>query len=96
MDYTWDLSIFYQGFDDPAIEKDLNGVKELIAKGNELLLAGEDQLSTLEKIVDVFESIAALSENLGCFANLSLTCLSFSFSSSILKSISSCACNFMF
>ncbi len=72
VDYTWDLSIFYQGFDDPAIEKDLNSIKELIAKGNELLLAGEDQLSTLEKIVDVYESIATLSENLSCFANLTL------------------------
>jgi len=37
METTWDLSVFYKGFDDPALEADLTKLKTMAAEGEAIL-----------------------------------------------------------
>lgn len=55
---TWDLSVFYQGFDDPAFRADLDAVKELLAQGRTLLENPAGEQETLEALVDSQETIS--------------------------------------
>ena len=34
---TWDLSVFYKGFDDPALRADIDSVKPLLKKPEEII-----------------------------------------------------------
>ena len=37
METTWDLSVFYKGFDDPALEADLTKLASMAAEGEAIL-----------------------------------------------------------
>ncbi|MBQ4640210.1 MAG: M3 family oligoendopeptidase [Clostridia bacterium] len=71
MDWTWDLSVLYRGFDDEQITRDFDALKTLVedAKG---MLQG-DEKAALENITDAFEKISCLSGKLFNFASLSLS-----------------------
>ncbi len=56
-DTTWDLSVFYQGFDDPAFAEDIQKVRELLDAGK-ALLEGGDPLRVLEDMLDNQENLA--------------------------------------
>ncbi len=72
-DWTWDLSIFYQSFDDPKIEEDIEKLKAQIKHGHEVLEKGLSERETLEALVDAQEKIAEYSEDLSYFATLTLS-----------------------
>ncbi len=57
-DFTWDLSVFYKGFDDPALRWDIDGVKALAAQGHALLAAQEGPAFTLEKMIGCLEELS--------------------------------------
>ena len=42
METTWDLSVFYQGFDDPALEADLQKLAVMAAEGMAILKQEKD------------------------------------------------------
>lgn len=54
---TWDLSVFYQGFDDPALKADLADIKTLTEGGNRLLAADLSDVEKLEKLVCQLEAL---------------------------------------
>jgi len=57
MESTWDLSVFYQGFDDPALRDDIESVRRLAADGHTLLAAEMPVQEKLEKIVAQLEAL---------------------------------------
>ena len=70
MDWTWDLSVLYQGFDDPQIEKDFDALKTLCEQFHSVLQG--DEQTALEHAADIMEEISRLSSSLGSFASLTL------------------------
>ena len=66
----WDLSVLYQNFDDPAIEKDFARVVELTGEMKELLAHPGETKETLEKYYLLCEECELLSGKLGEFASL--------------------------
>lgn len=70
MDWTWDLSVLYRGFDDPKIEQDFSALSALCEKCRGLLTG--DPLTALESMTDAMEEISHLSSTLGSFASLTL------------------------
>ena len=68
----WDLSVLYQGFDDPAIEKDFEKVIALGAEMKALLSAPAGAKETLEKYHRMSEEGDLLGGKLGEFASLTL------------------------
>ena len=73
MDWTWDLTVLYQNFDDPAIEKDFAALKEAAEQGEKTLASGAAPLETLERMTDIFEEISRLEGKLGNFSSLTLS-----------------------
>lgn len=51
MNETWDLSVFYQDFQDPAFRRDIDEVKALIAGTDELLSADKADTVKLEDVL---------------------------------------------
>lgn len=73
MDYTWDLSVLYQDFNDPKIESDFNELKALCQEARALLEDKERApKELLEEVEDKKEEISRLISSLFSFANLSL------------------------
>lgn len=73
MDCTWDLSVFYQGFDDPRIETDFDRLKSLCEEAKaQLARADLDERTMLEACLDQSEEIIRLYEDLSGFAGLTL------------------------
>ena len=72
MNATWDLSVFYQDFDDPRIERDFARAQELIARSGELLDSGREPQAVLEECAAQAEELEGLFGKLGGFANLTL------------------------
>lgn len=70
MDYTWDLTVLYHDFDDPAIERDFARAQELAAKAQSLLQG--DALGALEGMTDAMEDLQRITAALGSFASLTL------------------------
>lgn len=70
MDYTWDLTVLYHDFDDPAIERDFARAQELAAKAQGLLQG--DALGALEGMTDAMEDLQRITAALGSFASLTL------------------------
>ncbi|MEG0639668.1 MAG: M3 family oligoendopeptidase [Clostridia bacterium] len=60
---TWDLSVFYKGFDDPALRSDIESVKAQLGKLSELLLSKRPAKEVLEEMLRQSE---ALSDTLDC------------------------------
>lgn len=61
MESTWDLSVFYQGFDDPALQADISAIRALTDEGMGLL---QEDVPAQEKLVSVVEHLEALSDKL--------------------------------
>jgi len=70
MDWTWDLSVLYESFDDPRIEEDFARVKALCAEAAGCL-AG-DEKTALENAYDRMEELSSLMSSLGSYASLTL------------------------
>jgi len=68
----WDLSVLYQGFDDPVIEKDFAKAIELNAQMKALLDNPKDARETLEAFARMQEERDMLGGKLGEFASLTL------------------------
>ena len=45
---TWDLSIFYKGFDDPALRADIEKIKPLLKKPEEIIESDMPIVAKLE------------------------------------------------
>ena len=54
---TWDLSVYYQGFDDPAFRRDVDDIRRMIAEGQELLKSREEPLAKLENVVRALDAL---------------------------------------
>ena len=74
MDWTWDLSVLYRGFDDPRIEEDFSALKQTCADARRELESArtQDAGAVLEKMADTSEELARLASSLGSFAGLTL------------------------
>ena len=72
MNGTWDLSVFYNGFDDPRIEGDFARIDALIPQMKELLAGGGDAVTVLTQYADLDEELETLFDKLSSFASLTL------------------------
>ena len=72
MNGTWDLSVYYNGFDDPRIEGDFARIDALIPQAKELLAGGGDAVAVLTQYADLDEELETLFDKLGSFASLTL------------------------
>ena len=68
----WSLDAFYHSIDDPALEKDMKHLEELIASYKEAVraLTGEAPCAELRRIVEIEEESAVLSRRLGGYFSL--------------------------
>ena len=68
----WSLSAFYLGTDDPALEKDMARLEELIGKFKLAVnaLSHSELQSSLHNTVEIEEEIAVLARKLGSYFNL--------------------------
>lgn len=69
---TWDLSVFYKGFDDPALKADLTDIQALTEGGNRLLAADLSDVEKLEKLVCQLEAQVYKLERTSLFCGLTL------------------------
>ena len=69
---TWDLSVFYTGFDDPALRADIDEIKRALAGVDALLGAEESVKDKLEKFIDLEETITRLLGSAFAYAQLTL------------------------
>lgn len=72
MNDRWDLSFFYNGFDDPAFQADLNAIPAMVQDARALLEGEMDDLTRLEKLTDANEAIMARVDNVSSFVSLTL------------------------
>ena len=72
MNGKWDLSVFYNGFDDPRIEGDFARIDALIPQMKELLAGGGDAVAVLTQFADLEEELSTLFDKLSSFASLTL------------------------
>ncbi len=69
---TWDLSIFYTGFDDPALRADIGAIRAAVAGAEALLAAQGDAAAKLEKLVGLTEEVNRLLGRAFAYAQLTL------------------------
>jgi len=69
---TWDLTVLYKGFDDPALRADIDAVKELLGGVDALLAKDEDKVCKLESIVSFEEELTKLVNSTFGFVQLTL------------------------
>ena len=69
---TWDLSIFYEGFDDPNLRKDVDEIRALAASADALVAREEPALEKLEAILDLEEKLHTLTERAMGYTALTL------------------------
>ncbi|MEG2603756.1 MAG: M3 family oligoendopeptidase [Clostridia bacterium] len=60
MQATWDLSVYYKGFDDPAFTRDIQSIKELAEHGAEQFKASKSTQEALESIITQTERLSDL------------------------------------
>ena len=58
MESTWDLSVFYRDFSDPALRADIEAIRSMTAEGHELLKADLNVVPKLEAIVAHLEALS--------------------------------------
>ena len=68
MEPTWDLSVFYKGFDDPALREDIRQIQQWAVKAGQL--EGEDVTATLEGALRAMETLENLLSRAFGFAQL--------------------------
>ncbi len=71
-DYTWDLSLLYDSFEDERIERDMAACKALTNEAGALLQSGKSEDEVLIGVSAVQEKISATLEKLSCFAYFTL------------------------
>ncbi|MBQ7866640.1 MAG: M3 family oligoendopeptidase [Clostridia bacterium] len=69
---TWDLSILYKGFDDPALRADIDSLKSLIASGNALLDREAPAAQKLEDVVTLQEELSTVFGRIRLFLHLTI------------------------
>ncbi|MBR3874709.1 MAG: M3 family oligoendopeptidase [Clostridia bacterium] len=69
---TWDLSILYKGFDDPALRADIDSLKALIASGNALLDREAPAAQKLEDVVTLQEDLSTVFGRIRLFLHLTI------------------------
>ena len=57
METTWDLGVFYQNFNDPALRADIQAIPALVAQGHALLDAPLSDVERLERLVSQLEAL---------------------------------------
>ncbi len=72
MQPTWDLSVFYQGFDDPALRADIQAVQAATAEGETLLATPLPEAEKLEKVVALLETLSNKLSRAYMYCQLSL------------------------
>ncbi len=72
MESTWDLSEYYQGFDDPALRADIDAISTMTSEGHELLKAEMPEEQKLEKIVGHLEALTDKLSRAFSFCQLTL------------------------
>lgn len=70
MNWTWDLSILYQDFNDPAINADYAQLQKTVENARGMMQ--DDPKTALENMSDALEEIRLLSGRLSSFASLTL------------------------
>jgi len=73
MNGNWDLTVFYQSFEDPQIERDFARADALIAQLQALLGSGRDTAVLLEEFADGEEELERIFGKLGSYAQLTLS-----------------------
>lgn len=75
MKTTWDLSVFYNGFDDPAFSADLRALPEKIAGlADAVREKSSDDAAKIRGLIERLEQIETLESHLGLMINLTLSC----------------------
>ena len=69
---TWDLSIFYKGFDDPALRADIDSIKPLLKKPEEIIESDLPVVAKLEAIVDYDNELSNTIGNIMSFVHLTI------------------------
>ena len=69
---TWDLSVFYKGFDDPQIREDINTVKSMLEGVEEMMGKEESAKEKLEAIIRFEEKSGTLLNRIMMFGHLTL------------------------
>ena len=69
---TWDLSILYKGFDDPALRADIEALKALISSGNALLDREAPAAQKLEDVVTLQEDLSTVFGRIRLFLHLTI------------------------
>ena len=72
MEMTWDLSVFYKGFDDPQLESDIQRVAELSHSAQTIAAESIGEVEKLEKMVAAASELNDLLSNLFGFIHLTL------------------------
>lgn len=74
MKTNWDLSVFYQGYDDPAYERDMKALPERVKALQTLIDAKDDDAARkVRAIVDAMEDLSNLSERVGLMNMLTIS-----------------------
>lgn len=73
METTWDLSVFYKSFSDPALRADIDTMKALTTEGHELLKADLPLVQKLEAVVCQLEALSNKYARAAMFAQLTLS-----------------------
>jgi pepF/M3 family oligoendopeptidase len=61
LETTWNLSVFYKGFDDPALRADIEAIRTMTAKGTEMV---KQEMPTLQKLESIISTMEALTNKL--------------------------------
>ena len=69
---TWDLSVFYKGFDDPQIREDINTIKSMLTGVEEMMNKEETAKDKLEAIIAFEEKSGTLLNRIMMFGHLTL------------------------
>ncbi|MCL1854911.1 MAG: M3 family oligoendopeptidase [Clostridia bacterium] len=69
---TWDLSVYYTGFDAPAFRRDISDISHMVEKGHELLKSSEGPAGILEKMIRALEALTDKLYRVYSFCQLTL------------------------
>ncbi|NLI20534.1 MAG: M3 family oligoendopeptidase [Clostridiales bacterium] len=72
MESTWDLSVFYRGFDDPALRADIEAIRRMPEEGRALLAADDAPAAKLEKLTALLEILYDTMSRAFMFCQLTL------------------------
>ena len=72
MEMTWDLSVFYNGFDDPQLENDIQRIAELSHSAQKIAAGNSSDVEKLEKMVAASSELSNLLSNAYGFTQLTL------------------------